>query len=110
MKIGFITDKIYPYYIGGYETRYWELAKRLAEDHELHVFTSCPKNTVIKNIHFHKMAPYFNYVNDNGYRLLGNNLLYSFLLYKKLYRYVLSQNNSCNKYADLKPGYSYLIL
>ncbi len=86
MKIGFITDKIYPFYIGGYETRFWELARRLAGDNEVHVFTSCPKNDVIEGVHFHKVAPYIAYVDEFGYRLFLKDFLYMVLLYKKLLR------------------------
>jgi len=84
MKIGFITDKIYPFYIGGYETRFWELARRLAGDNEVHVFTSCPKNDVIEGVHFHKVAPYISYVDEFGYRLFLKDFFYMVLLYKKL--------------------------
>lgn len=86
MKIGFITDKIYPFYVGGYETRFWELARRLAGDNEVHVFTSCPKNDVIEGVHFHKVAPYIAYVDEFGYRLFLKDFLYMVLLYKKLLR------------------------
>jgi len=84
MKIGFITDKIYPFYIGGYETRFWELARRLANDNEVHVFTSCPKNDVIEGVHFHKVVPYVSYVDEFGYRLFLKDFFYMVLLYKKL--------------------------
>ena len=84
MKIGFITDKIFPFYIGGYETRFWELARRLAGDNEVHVFTSCPKNGVIEGVHFHKVAPYISYVDEFGYRLFLKDFFYMVLLHKKL--------------------------
>lgn len=83
MRIGFITDKIYPYYVGGYETRFWELARRLASEHEVHVFTSCPEDACIQNITFHKIAPPMNYVDDRGFRVYSKNLLYTLLLAKK---------------------------
>ena len=83
MIIGFITDKIYPYYVGGYETRYWELARRLATEHEVHVYTSCPKDTEIQNIIIHKIAPRMNYVDDRGFRIYSKNLQYTMLLAKK---------------------------
>ncbi|MDP6048864.1 MAG: glycosyltransferase family 4 protein [Candidatus Bathyarchaeota archaeon] len=84
MKIGFITDKIYPFYVGGYETRFWELARRLAGDNDVHVFTSCPKNYVIEGVHFHKIAPYVSYVDEFGYRLFLKDFFYMIQLYKKL--------------------------
>ncbi len=40
MKIAYVCDNVYPYYIGGIEKRVWELTTRLAQkDHEVHIFT-----------------------------------------------------------------------
>jgi hypothetical protein len=39
MKICMVSDVFYPYLMGGAERRYWELAKRLAREHEVHVYT-----------------------------------------------------------------------
>ncbi len=36
MRIGFVYDMVYPYSKGGGEKRYYELASRLARDHEVH--------------------------------------------------------------------------
>lgn len=38
MKIGIVYDVIYPYVKGGVEKRNWEIAKRLAKRHEVHIF------------------------------------------------------------------------
>lgn len=38
MKIGIIYDVIYPYVKGGVEKRNWEIARRLAKRHEVHLF------------------------------------------------------------------------
>jgi len=86
LRIAFITDKISPFYVGGYETRYWELAKCLAREYEVHVFTSCPSDTVIDGVHFHKVAPYISYVDQYGYRIMAKNVFYSLLLFKDLIR------------------------
>jgi len=84
MKIGFVTDKVYPFYVGGYERRYWELARRLSGEHEVHVFTSCPRDEIIQSVRFHRVAPYFNYVDKFGYRVIGKDVFYSIALIKKL--------------------------
>lgn len=39
MKICIVSDVFYPYLMGGAERRYWEIAKRLADEHEVHVYT-----------------------------------------------------------------------
>jgi len=38
MRIAFIIDTLYPYELGGAHKRVWELGRRLAEDHDVHVF------------------------------------------------------------------------
>ena len=38
MKIAFVYDAIYPYVKGGAERRYYELAKKLCVQHEVHLF------------------------------------------------------------------------
>ena len=86
LRIAFITDKMSPFYVGGYETRYWELAKCLASEYEVHVFTSCPADTVIDGVHFHKVAPHISYVDRYGYRIISKDIFYSLLLFKDLIR------------------------
>jgi glycosyltransferase involved in cell wall biosynthesis len=38
MKIAFVYDAVYPWEKGGAQKRIWELARRLADDHEVHLF------------------------------------------------------------------------
>jgi len=38
MKIALVYDMIYPYNIGGAELRNYEIAKRLSQNHEVHLF------------------------------------------------------------------------
>lgn len=38
MKLAFIYDAVYPYEKGGAQKRIWELASRLADDHEVHLY------------------------------------------------------------------------
>lgn len=40
MKIAFLVDKCSPRFTGGYENRYFSLARRLARRHEIRVYTS----------------------------------------------------------------------
>jgi len=85
MIIGLVTDRIWPFYEGGYERRYWNLAKRLAQKHEVHVLTSCPANTTLDNINFHKVVGYRSYFDRMGYRVLGEDLIYSLSLTKSVF-------------------------
>lgn len=38
MKIAFVYDAVYPWEKGGAQKRIWELASRLAEDHDVHLY------------------------------------------------------------------------
>jgi glycosyltransferase involved in cell wall biosynthesis len=38
MKIAFVYDAVYPYEKGGAQKRIWELARRLAADHDIHLY------------------------------------------------------------------------
>lgn len=78
LRIGIVVDRIMPYYIGGYERRYWELARRLAKNNEVHVFTSCPQSETIDEVNIHKVAPPKPYFNDKGYRILHQDLGFTF--------------------------------
>jgi glycosyltransferase involved in cell wall biosynthesis len=40
LRIAFVTDRMYPFSMGGAERRYWEIAKRLGKKHEIHFFTA----------------------------------------------------------------------
>ena len=38
MKIAFLYDAVYPYEKGGAQKRIWELARRLADNHDVHLY------------------------------------------------------------------------
>ncbi len=68
MKIGFITTYFYPF-VGGAENNCFYLAKELSKSHEVHVFTSDRKNSLIikkkeekiGNIQVHRSKTLFRY-------------------------------------------------
>ncbi|MEK6978411.1 MAG: glycosyltransferase family 4 protein, partial [Candidatus Hydrothermarchaeota archaeon] len=59
MRIGIVSDVFYPYLMGGAERRYWEVARRLARDHEVHVFTmrwhGAPREEVVEGVRIHRL-------------------------------------------------------
>jgi len=61
LKIAFVYDVVYPWVKGGVERRIYELAKRLARDHEVHVYGYKHwegKNEIERDgIHYHGLAP-----------------------------------------------------
>ncbi len=77
LKIGIVVDRVMPHYIGGYERRYWELARRLAKNNEVHIFTSCEKSEIIENIYFHKILPKIPYFNEKGYRIMNQDFYFT---------------------------------
>lgn len=91
MRIAFISDQSGPYYVGGYENRLWEFARRLAAlGHEVHVFTSCPADEVIEGVRFHRVVGYVNYFPSAGsmagFRSLFRNGVYALALLRLLFR------------------------
>lgn len=58
MKVGIFSDKSAPFFVGGYETRAFELARRLRRRNEVRVFTSLPASTVTADgVCFSRVAP-----------------------------------------------------
>lgn len=76
MKLAFVTDKIYPFYNGGYEKRYYELARRLSKKHEIHVYTSV-KNPVRDGIIYHRVRGTVSYVGFDGQRNLSSDAIFA---------------------------------
>jgi glycosyltransferase involved in cell wall biosynthesis len=67
LRVGIISDRVEPFYRGGYEKRYFEIAQKFSEKHEVHIFTSCPKDNFHQgNIWFHNVAPLFEYFAKNS--------------------------------------------
>lgn len=60
MKIAILTELFYPYVLGGGENRYFQIAKRLAKKHEVHVFTMKIKGEKnydeVDGIHIHRLG------------------------------------------------------
>lgn len=58
LRIAMISELYYPYVKGGVERRYWEVSRRLARKHEVHVFTmrpsDTPKEEEIQGVHVHR--------------------------------------------------------
>ncbi len=52
LRIAMVLDTCEPFYRGGYERRAWEIARILAMDHHVTVFTSCNKDCVIGGVSF----------------------------------------------------------
>jgi glycosyltransferase involved in cell wall biosynthesis len=91
VRIAFVSDQSGPHYVGGYENRLWEFARRLAAlGNEVHVFTSCPADEVIEGVYFHRVVGYVNYFPSSGskagFRSLYRNGLYALSLLRLLFR------------------------
>lgn len=85
MRIAFISDQSGPYYVGGYENRLWQFARRLAAlGNEVHLFTSCPADEIVDGVRFHRVVGQVNYFprrgSATGFRSLFRNALYGFAL------------------------------
>lgn len=53
LRIAFIVDKSGPFYIGGYEGKIWNLARRLANDNDVRIYTSLTSQSkTLENVLF----------------------------------------------------------
>ena len=78
MKIAIVTDRIYPFFMGGYEYYLYKIAGKLSSDFDVKVFTSLttkgPKQ--IDGIHFHRFFYFQKYTNNQGEHSIGGILKY----------------------------------
>jgi glycosyltransferase involved in cell wall biosynthesis len=88
-RIAFVSDQAAPHYIGGYETRLWELARRLsASGSDVTIFTSCDREEMIEGVRFVSVRKSVNYFPDKkrGFRDLRQNAIFAVCLLKLLPR------------------------
>lgn len=90
MRIAFVSDQSGPYYVGGYETRLWQFARRLAKSgNEVHIFTSCPSEEIIEGVRFHRVVGLVNYFPNSsgqaGFRSLLRDSVYAVSLLRLLF-------------------------
>lgn len=89
LKVAFLTEFFYPH-IGGCETRYLEIGRRLAtKGHEIHIFTiqydlDIPKEELIEGIHVHRYAYSKNYISEDGFRSFSGILKYAASTFRRM--------------------------
>ncbi len=67
MKIAFITDRIYPFYAGGYEFSIYIVSQGLSENNEVTIFTSMDENyRLIGKVKCYRISNKYKYTNSNG--------------------------------------------
>ncbi len=90
MKIAIIYDMIYPYNIGGAELRNYEIAKRLAYRHDVHMFGvklwSGPDILKKDGITIHGVCCYNDKLNFSGSRTIFESIWFGLKLIKPLAR------------------------
>lgn len=88
MKIAIIYDMIYPFNIGGAEIRNYEIAKRLAKKHEVHIYgvKLWKGKEVIKKdgIILHGICRYANLHNFKGKRTIWEPIWFALNLFPEL--------------------------
>ena len=86
MKIAFLVDKSAPWYVGGYEDRVWNLARKLSAQDEVRVFTSLDANCRLESVEFERCAPRTFHERVTGGRSLPHSLLFSVCLLHSPFR------------------------
>lgn len=78
LKIAMIVDKSAPIYVGGYEVRAFELARRLARKHDVRMYTSLDQPEYVKDdVSFHQLLGTGFQKPTSGQRSLFHSLLFS---------------------------------
>jgi L-malate glycosyltransferase len=88
LKVAILTEFFYPH-IGGCETRYLEIGRRLAiKGHEIHVFTiqyelDLPREEKIGGIQVHRYAYSKNYISEDGFRSFSGILKFAVASFRR---------------------------
>lgn len=78
MKIAIITDRIYPFYIGGYEYLLYHLFKGLSVNYNVNILTSIPDNQRIKEQDkIIKVCPGYKFVNKKNVHNVMDSIRYN---------------------------------
>ena len=88
MKIAIVSDRVYPFFKGGGEKRYWDIAKELIKrGHEIHFYTGqwhgMKKEMKIEGIYLHGVYKVKNFY-VNGKKSIKESLIYSLKLFPVL--------------------------
>jgi glycosyltransferase involved in cell wall biosynthesis len=87
MRIGFLINTCEPFYRGGYERRTWSFARELARlEHDVRIYTSCPRDEVIEGVRFIRLGPTRNFFNQRGVRNGWADLLFALDVLKLLWK------------------------
>jgi len=91
-KILLISNTIYPFFEGGYERRYFEIARRLASrGFEVTVLTASPRDYMIGKLKINNVK-YFSTFFKGSTRDLGREIIFNLYLTKRLLGQELRQN------------------
>lgn len=91
MKIAIISDRVNPMYVGGYEYLIFNLSQKLAQNHDVTIFTSMNESDLkINNVKYMKISKMYKYVNHQGIHNLRESMMFSisfFNIVRKLDNY-----------------------
>ncbi|HZY69755.1 MAG TPA: glycosyltransferase family 4 protein [Thermoplasmata archaeon] len=84
-SLAFVMDRCAPFYAGGYEHHGWSLARELAREHGVTVFTSLPEPRVeVDGVEFVRIAPPWDYTRRAGGHSMGGAAAYAFSAFARL--------------------------
>ncbi|MCI4348236.1 MAG: glycosyltransferase family 4 protein [Thermoplasmata archaeon] len=70
--LAFVSDRAEPFYPGGYEHHLWQLARNLARDHRVTLYTSLPQRRLrIDGVDLVRISPYWAYTRPSGGHGMG---------------------------------------
>ena len=91
MKIAYVTDVMSPFTKGGSEKRIWEIAKRLAKENDVHIYTFSSANSLneskhmtLEGVNFHFLGRVESLYDNKERRSLKTTFLFSTNVLSKL--------------------------
>ena len=88
MKIAILTDGMWPYFKGGKEKRWFEIARRLSKNNDVHIYTmKWWKGKDIKKENgytLHAISPLYSMYNKSGKRTISQALRFAWHVYPVL--------------------------
>lgn len=88
LSIVYVVNTVYPFYDGGYERRFFELARRLTmRGCNVTVFTSTPKNTFLNGVRFINVCSGGEFFTSYGFRSISGETRFSLNLLGRLMKY-----------------------
>ncbi|MGC8621630.1 MAG: glycosyltransferase family 4 protein [Caldisphaera sp.] len=84
MKIALVVDRIYPFFIGGYEIALYNIFRRMGEEMDITVYTTKNKDIQIPHLKIENISDFSNYTNMKDVHSVKGILIFFYNLFMHL--------------------------